>query len=134
MKEAKPTARELAAALGHKKLGRIQVSPPEERTWIDPDGHAIVFDSKHEMDHYLQFVGMQRCGAISNLRRQVVYRLHVVAQDGSKVPLTSYKADIVYEDREGRLCVADPKGQRTSRWILIQKWMAIEYGIQVLEL
>ncbi len=134
MKETAPTARELAAALGHKKLGRIQVSPPEERTWIDPDGKAIVFDSKHEMNYWLQFVGMQRCGAIKNLRRQVVYALHVVAQDGSKVQLTTYKADIVCEDRDGLTCIYDPKGQRTSRWILIQKWMAIEYGIQVMEL
>lgn len=134
MKSTAPTARELAAALGHKKLGRIQVCPPEERTWIDPSGKVIVFDSKHEMNQYLQFVALESRGAIRNLRRQVKYALHGVALDGTKVQLTTYKADIVYEDCEGRICVADPKGQRTSRWILIQKWMAVEYGIQVMEL
>jgi hypothetical protein len=129
-----PTAREKAAGLGHKKRGRIQVSPPEERTWIDPEGKAIVFDSQHEMNHYLKFVGLERCGAITELRRQVVYPLHATTPAGFKVQLTMYKADIVCRDRAGKLCIYDPKGQRTDRWKLIQKWMEVEYGIRVVEL
>ncbi len=134
MQDSHPTDRELAAALGHKKLGRIQVCPPEERTWIDPDGKAVVFDSKHEMNHYLHFVGLQKCGAIRNLRRQVKYDLHAVTPNGMKVKLTTYKADIVCEDREDRTCIYDPKGQRTDRWKLIQRWMEVEYGVRVVEL
>lgn len=134
MKSSAPTARELAAALGHKKLGRIQVCPPEERTWVSPAGEVIVFDSKHEMNQYLQFVALESRGAIRNLRRQVKYALHTISVDGTLVELTTYKADIVCEDRTGQICVYDPKGQRTDRWKLIQKWMAVEHGIQVMEL
>jgi hypothetical protein len=134
MNNKAPTARELAAALGHKKLGRIQVCPPEERTWIDPDGKAIVFDSKHEMNWYLHFVSLEKCGSIRNLRRQVKYDLHAVTPNGMKVRLTTYRADIVCEDRQGRTCVYDPKGQRTARWKLIQHWMEVEHSVRVVEL
>lgn len=129
-----PTSRELAKGLGHGKTGRYQVSPPEERTWVDPEGKAVVFDSKHEMDHYLVFVGLERCGAVTELQRQVEYVLHSVTPNGHKVKVGSYVADWTCRDREGRLCVYDPKGHRTEKYKMKKKMVEAEYGIRVLEL
>lgn len=124
-----PTRHELAKALGQSKPGRIQVAPAEDRTW-----NGIVFASKREMDHWKRFEGMERCGAITNLRRQIKYPLHATTPGGFKVEITHYRADIVCEDREGKTCIYDPKGMKTDRWKLISKWMEVEYGIRVVEL
>lgn len=134
MKETAPTARELAAALGHKKLGRIQVSAPEERTWIDPDGHAIVFDSKHEMDHWKQIEPLLRRGVFVSLRRQVKYALHAVTDGGFKIKITSYVADFVAEEPNGRVTVYDAKGMATEVYKLKRHWMEVEYGVRIVEL
>lgn len=133
-----PTPRELAEALGQKsRRARIQVAAAEDRTWATPDGEVIVFASTHEMDEYQKFYGLQKCGLITGLRRQIKYPLHAVTPHGHKVQITSYRADIVLEDREGRTCVFDPKpqgGHRTERWKLIRPWFEAEYGLHVVEL
>jgi len=127
---------EIEAALYGKPRGkaRIAVCPPEDRTWIAPDGKAIVFASKHEMREYLKFHALQAAGLISNLRRQITYPLHAVTPTGFKVKITSYRADIVCEDREGKTCIYDPKGHITERYKLIKAWFEAEYGMRIVEL
>lgn len=128
MKESKPTERELNQAMGGKGA-RIQVSAPEDRTW-----NGILFASKREMCVFQQFEAMWRLGSIRNLRRQITYPLHVVTPTGFKVKITSYRADIVCEDLQGRTCVYDPKGMKTDRYKLIKKWFEAEYGLRIVEL
>lgn len=134
MKETAPTARELAAALGHKKLGRIQVCPPEERTWVSPKGDVIVFDSKHEMEQWIPLHALAVRGVYRNLRRQVKYDLHAVTVGGCKIKITSYDADYVAEDRDGKTIVFDAKGMITAMYKLKRHWMLVEYGVRIVEL
>ncbi len=129
MNDSAPTAREIAAGLGQRKGGRIQVCPPEERTW-----NGVVFASGKEMDFYKQFESMEKLGAIRNLRRQVKFVLHTVTPGGFKVPISSYKADIVCEDRDGKTCIYEPKGHQTAEYKRTKKWFEAEYGMRILEL
>lgn len=125
------TDKEIQTALyGRQKKGRIQVCPPEQRT-----AEGIVFASKHEMDEWLKFRGLERAGIIKNLRRQVRYPLHAVGPDGKKVKITEYRADIVCEDQQGQTGVYDPKGMHTERYKMLKKWFDVEYfPLRIVEL
>lgn len=102
--------------------GRIKVAPKEDRTL---DG--IVFASKREMNEWAKLKALERGGVITNLQRQVRYKLHAVRPDGEKVCITSYVADFVFDDRQGRTTVADAKGFRTERYKMLAKWFAVEW-------
>lgn len=72
-----------------------------------------VFDSKREYARWLQLKIMERAGAITDLKRQVVYELQpAVVLDGRKKPALRYKADAVYKEN-GLLVVEDTKSPAT---------------------
>ena len=91
-----------------------------------------VFDSKREMYRYMDLKFLERCGAISDLKRQVTYELIPVQREKSTrvyqkgrkkgQPIegkiiekaVTYIADFVYTDiATGKEVVEDVKGMRT---------------------
>lgn len=111
-----------------------------------------VFDSKREMYRYMDLRLLLTCGAISNLRRQVVYELIPVQREKSTrvykkgrkkgQPIegkiiekaVTYIADFVYTDNAtGKEVVEDAKGMRTRDYIIKRKLMLYIHGIKIRE-
>lgn len=111
-----------------------------------------VFDSKREMYRYMDLRLLLTCGAISDLRRQVVYELIPAQREKStKVykkgrkkgqPIegkiiekaVTYIADFVYTDTAtGKEVVEDTKGMRTKEYIIKRKLMLYIHGIKIQE-
>lgn len=111
-----------------------------------------VFDSKREMYRYMDLRMLLTCGAISNLRRQVVYELIPVQREKSTrvykkgrkkgQPIegkiiekaVTYIADFVYTDNAtGKEVVEDAKGMRTRDYIIKRKLMLYIHGIKIRE-
>ena len=111
-----------------------------------------VFDSKREAYRWRDLKFLESCGAISSLRRQVVYELIPVQREKStKVykkgrkkgqpregkiieKAVTYIADFVYTDSAtGREVVEDAKGMRTRDYIIKRKLMLYIHGIKIRE-
>jgi hypothetical protein len=93
---------------------------------------GVRFASKKEAKRWGELQLLARVGAITELRRQVVFPLHAAGPDGRPVFVASYIADAVYEEPGGRI-VEDVKGVRTPVYNLKRRWMAAEYGITIRE-
>jgi Protein of unknown function (DUF1064) len=113
---------------------------------ITPDGEK--FDSRAEADYWLLLRARAEAGEIINLRRQVPFGLYCPAPaehhppewfalDGKiTVQVCEYVADFVWQEKDGRLIVADKKSPATAKnrlYALKKKWMALQYGIEILE-
>ena len=111
-----------------------------------------VFDSKREAYRYQDLKFREKIGAISDLKRQVVYELIPVQREKStKVykkgrkkgqpvegkiieKAVTYIADFVYTDSAtGKEVVEDAKGMRTRDYIIKRKLMLYIHGIKVQE-
>lgn len=94
-----------------------------------------VFDSKKELNRYLELSLLQRAGKILDLQRQVKFEL-IPAQkvDGKLAERSvSYVADFVYM-MDGKKIVEDTKGFRTKDYILKRKMMLFFHGIRIKEI
>ena len=111
-----------------------------------------VFDSKREATRYKELKLLERCGAISDLRRQVTYELIPTQREKSTRVYTkgrkkgqpiegkviekavTYTADFTYIDSAtGTVVVEDAKGMRTRDYILRRKMMLYIHGIKIQE-
>ena len=111
-----------------------------------------VFDSKKELYRYMDLKLLESCGAIRDLKRQVVYELIPVQREKStKVykkgrkkgqPIegkviekaVTYIADFVYTDSAtGKEVVEDAKGMRTEVYKIKRKLMLFIHGIKIQE-
>ena len=111
-----------------------------------------VFDSKREAKRYQELKLLERCGAISDLKRQVSYELIPTQKEESTRVYTkgrkkgqpiegkviekavTYIADFTYIDSAtGKLVVEDSKGMRTRDYILKRKMMLYFHGIKIQE-
>jgi hypothetical protein len=91
--------------------------------------NGIWFRSTGEADRNDELLVLELAGEISDLRRQVPYRIEF---DGYLVK--TYHADFVYFDRRtGKEVVEDWKGCRTREFILTKKLMLAVWGIEILE-
>lgn len=90
---------------------------------------GITFDSKREAARYLELRLLERSGAISNLRLQPKFELHVAGQK-----VCRYVADFAYLDSDTLLAIVeDVKGIKTPVYRLKAKMLKAEYGITVRE-
>lgn len=113
---------------------------------------GVVFDSKREARRYQELKMFERCGSISNLRRQVKYELIPVQREESTRVYTkgrkkgqpiegkviekavTYIADFTYTDvATGETVVEDSKGFRTKEFVIKRKLMFYIHGIKVRE-
>lgn len=114
------------------------------------DGEA--FDSKREARRYQELKLLERCGAISDLKRQVTYELIPTQREKSTRVYTkgrkngqpiegkviekavTYVADFVYIDKAtGKTIVEDSKGFHTKDYILKRKMLLYFKGIKIHE-
>lgn len=114
-----------------QNAGGISVSKYGNRkTTLD----GVTYDSAREARRAAELRLMERAGAISNLRRQVVYELIPSQRRGGKVverPV-KYVADFVYTEN-GEEVVEDVKGVKAKEYIIKRKLMLWEFGIQIKE-
>ena len=103
------------------------------KTWVGDQ----CFDSKREANRWVELVLMQKAGEIRNLERQVPYELIPEVRDETTGKVIQrnivYKADFVYQDRDGSLVVEDAKGCRTKEYLIKKKLMLWRNGIRIRE-
>lgn len=93
-----------------------------------------VFDSRREYNRWCELRLLERAGKISDLKRQVRFRL-IPAQDvdgACRERPADYIADFVYT-KDGAQIVEDAKGVRTPEYILKRKLMLWVHGIAISE-
>ena len=97
---------------------------------------GIMFDSAKEAARYCELLLLKHAGEITDLQRQVPYELIPTQKDEKGKVLerkTSYIADFVYRDKDGKMVVEDVKGMRTEVYRLKKKLMLYIHGIQIKE-
>lgn len=94
------------------------------------------FDSKKELNRYLELSMLQKAGEISGLRCQVKYVLIPAQRDTETGKVVerecAYVADFVYQKGDETV-VEDTKGFRTKDYILKRKMMLWFHGIRIRE-
>lgn len=94
---------------------------------IKTQAHGLTFDSKGEAARYTQLLARLQHGEITNLRRQVKYRIEI-----NGVHVCDYIADFVYTEN-GAEVVEDFKGYITPVYRLKAKLMRAVHGVTVRE-
>jgi hypothetical protein len=111
-----------------------------------------VFDSKREAKRYQELKLLEKCGAISDLKRQVVFELIPAQREKSTKVYTkgrkkgqpiegkliekavTYISDFAYIDTAtGKMVVEDAKGMRTDKYIIKRKLMLYIHNIKIQE-
>lgn len=118
----------------------------KKQTITNSDGTVITFDSKKEMQRFVELRYMEQAGLISDLKRQVKFVLipaqrepdTVGKRGGVKKGKTiekevSYIADFTYTDKEGRFIVEDVKGVKTPEYVIKRKMMLYFHKIRIQE-
>lgn len=118
----------------------------KKQTITNSDGSVITFDSKKEMQRFVELRYMEQAGLISDLQRQVKFVLipaqrepdTVGKRGGVKKGKTiekevSYIADFTYTDEEGRFIVEDVKGVKTPEYVIKRKMMLYFHKIRIQE-
>jgi hypothetical protein len=86
------------------------------------------FDSKREYARWLVLKQSQAQGLISELQRQVTFKLAVNGQ-----LICRYRTDFTYRNAEGTVVVEDAKGFKTPEYKLKKKLMKAIHGIEITE-
>lgn len=108
---------------------------------------GIQFDSKKEAARYRELSLLERAGEITDLQRQVKFKLIPTQREFScevgkngrykKGKIVerecSYIADFVYKNKSGLTVVEDTKGVKTKDYIIKRKLMLYLLGIRVKE-
>lgn len=85
------------------------------------------FDSRKEMNRYVELKLLQRAGKIYNLQCQVPF---VLLEAGNGERGVKYIADFCYVDEDGNKIVEDVKSEATKKkdaYILKRKWFKSIY-------
>jgi hypothetical protein len=89
---------------------------------------GIWFDSIREAKRYVALRYLLKAGGIKYLERQVEFELN----EGGTHSLI-YRADFVYETKEGKMVVEDSKGMRTREYKKKRRLMLEVHGIEIYE-
>lgn len=95
---------------------------------------GMMFDSKAELNRWLQLKILERVGEITKLKRQVPYLLipKTKRPSGGYERECTYVADFTYT-KAGTPIVEDVKGAATPEYRIKRKLMLHVHGIEVLE-
>lgn len=88
---------------------------------------GVRFASQKEAARWSALKLLERCGNISDLKRQVRFALDV-----NGIPICHYVCDATYV-QDGKLIVEDTKGVLTPEYKLKAKLMFAVHGITILE-
>ncbi len=103
-----------------KRRNKYNVAPLEKRTW-----QGTVFDSKGEMNRYIDLYFRQLADEIQHLQRQVSYSFF---HEGEHI--CDYVADFVYTEN-GVPIVEDYKAIKTPVFMIKRKMMKAWFGIEI---
>lgn len=109
------------------------------------------FDSRKELQRYLELRLLERSGQITGLKRQVKFELIPAQREPDKTgkrggtikgktleQSCDYYADFVYKDKQGNTVVEDVKGYKQggaySVFTIKRKLMLYKYGIKIREI
>lgn len=95
------------------------------------------FDSRKELQRWLELRLLERSGEITDLRRQVAFELIPAQRDEKGKCLERaciYICDFLYKDKDGQTVVEDTKGIRTTEYIIKRKLMLYMHGIRIKEI
>lgn len=87
------------------------------------------FDSKAELERWVQLKLLARAGKITNLERQV--RFEIIPKIG-RLRAIHYVADFAY-DLDGKRVIEDRKGFKTRLYRLKARLMLWRHNIEILE-
>jgi hypothetical protein len=143
-KKAARRMSELDYALHLEKLGKAATAAaavPVKRTKYGSEKvyhEGMKFDSKHELRCWLNLVALAERGEITELRRQVAFKLLDAVDLGEKRKKRAavYIADFVFIDSNGKQVVQDAKSSFTKKlaeYRLKKHMMADLLGIVVEE-
>src|SRR5882672_1048010 len=95
------------------------------------------FDSGREADYWLFLKARQTAGEITELRPQVHFPLYCPVMQSPAgavriLQVAEYIADFTYQEA-GKLVVVDAKARRISPYSLKAKWLALQQGIEIVE-
>lgn len=105
---------------------------------VERDG--MVFDSVKEYRRYTELSLLEKAGEISDLQRQVKFRLippqyeQVDGKSRCVERACDYVADFVYINKDGQKVVEDTKGYKTKDYIIKRKLMLMFHGIRIREI
>lgn len=92
------------------------------------------FDSRAELQRYLELRALARAGEITELERQPSFVLvPKVSINGKTVRSIIYRADFSYQDRAGKRVIEDVKGMLTPVYKLKRHMMKALLGLDVKE-
>lgn len=123
--EGRVTTHRIEKTLPGVDIDAIHKNPKYRNKITVVDG--IKFHSKREATRHADLVLLEKAGEISDLQRQVKFRLVV-----NEIAICSYIADFTYQ-QAGKLIVEDSKGFKTEGYKLKAKLMLACHGIAVLE-
>ena len=90
---------------------------------------GLRFDSQREAGRWRALQRLVKSGDISDLQRQVTFRMIV-----NGIRITTYRCDFQYIDNAtGELVVEDAKGMPDRRWPMVKKLMKACHGIDIKE-
>ena len=117
----------------------------KKQTITNSNGSVITFDSKKEMQRFVELRYMEQAGLISDLQRQVKFVLIPAQREPDTVGKRggiikgrliehecAYIADFTYR-QDGELVVEDAKGMRTPEYIIKRKMMLYFHKIRIKE-
>ena len=117
----------------------------KKQTITNSDGSVITFDSKKEMQRFIELRYMEQAGLISDLQRQVKFVLIPAQREPDTVGKRggiikgrliehecAYIADFTYR-QDGELVIEDAKGMRTPEYIIKRKMMLYFHKIRIKE-
>ncbi len=96
---------------------------------------GISYDSRKEANRYQELLILEKLGEITELKRQVSFKLLPTQKINGKVVERSvnYVADFTYLDADGQYIVEDTKGFKTKDYIMKRKLMLYIHGIKITE-
>ena len=117
----------------------------KKQTITNSDGSVITFDSKKEMQRFVELRYMEQAGLISDLQRQVKFVLIPAQREPDTVGKRggiikgrliehecAYIADFTYR-QDGELVIEDAKGMKTPEYIIKRKMMLYFHKIRIKE-
>lgn len=99
----------------------VRKKPTDEQDWLK-------FDSLKEANRYIELLRLQRQGFISELTRQVPYKLLV-----NQIVIGKMILDFVYRDENTKeYVIEDVKGKATQLWLWKQKHFEAQFGKKII--
>lgn len=126
--------RQAMKKIKRQEIGKVERKNKNKYNAKRVEFSGIKFDSKKEQRRFVELIGLQHAGRITDLKLQHNFTLRegYTTTDGERVQGTIYKADFTYYDEAGNFIIEDVKGRKTDVYQLKKKMMR-DKGFKVKE-